>query len=238
MLRLNRLTIGFLLVLAALLLLVLPTIGSLFLAGFTSEETGVLSIGATSRVVTDPDIGPIIFNTVVYATISSIMAIGLGTYFALITERTNIPLRRLFAVLIIAPMAVPWFLGPFSWIFLLDPKIGLVNLWIQSIFGMSTGPFSIYCLPGMIWVTGTGFSFGYLLLASAFQNMDPAYEESARISGARMPTIFYKITMRLMLPAIFSVFLIEFVRVMEFLDSALILGYKRAYLSSRQGSGL
>ena len=220
----DRLTIGFLILLGGLLLLVLPPLGSLVLSAFTSEIPGEFSLRTFRRVLSDPDLPRAIGNTLFYAIFASGISIGFGVFFAIVTERTNTPLRRIFPILLIIPMAIPFFLAPFSWIFLLDPRIGLINIWFQNLFGFAEGPFSIYGMPGMILVTGFSFHFSYLLLASAFRNMDPSFEEAARVSGARMTTIFRKITIRMMLPAILSVLLIEFVRVMEFLDTPLVLG--------------
>ena len=50
-------------------------------------------------------------------------------------ERTNTPFKRLFFALSIIPLIIPGILFTVAWILLGSPKIGLVNLVLQSWFG-------------------------------------------------------------------------------------------------------
>ena len=50
-------------------------------------------------------------------------------------ERTNTPFKRLFFALSIVPLIIPGILFVVAWILLGSPKIGLVNLALQALFG-------------------------------------------------------------------------------------------------------
>src|SRR5438045_2242308 len=66
--------------------------------------------------------------------------------------------------------------------------------------------------------------FLFLLIVGAFKSMDPAREESSRMSGASGWTTFRRVTLGLMLPVTTSAFILSFVRGVESFESALIFG--------------
>ena len=106
----------------------------------------------------DPQV-TMFFNTVVLAAASTTLALTIAVVFAFLTERTDMPFRNLAWGLMLVPMAVPGILFAISWIFLLSPKIGLINIWLRSLFALfgvevSEGPLNIYSLWGMIFLEG------------------------------------------------------------------------------------
>ena len=66
--------------------------------------------------------------------------------------------------------------------------------------------------------------FLFLLMVGAFKSMDPALEESSRMSGASAWTTFRRVTLGLMLPVTTSAFILSFIRGVESFESALIFG--------------
>jgi iron(III) transport system permease protein len=56
------------------------------------------------------------------------------------------------------------------------------------------------------------FPFGFMLIGGALRNIDAQLEESAELLGASRPTILRRIVIPLVLPAIFSTFLLTFSR--------------------------
>ena len=53
------------------------------------------------------------------------------------------------------------------------------------------------------------------MLAAAFRSMDPSLEEASAACGARVWQTMRRISLRLMLPAFFSVMLLIFIRTFE-----------------------
>ncbi|MCH8022559.1 MAG: iron ABC transporter permease [Thaumarchaeota archaeon] len=234
--RISRNRIGYLILLVILVAIAVPPVIALIIGSFSTAPPGAggeFSTGGYSRVFGNKSFPVTIFNTLVYALGASVISLILAFIFTVIVERTNTPFRRIFPILILTSLGIPYFLVPIQWILLLDPNIGLINGFFKSVIGFA--PFTIYGIPGMVFATGISFSFGYLLLSAAFRRMDPAFEEAALISGAKIHTVFYGITAKIMVPALLAVFLIEFIRVMQFLDTALVLGVpeKQFVLSSR-----
>src|SRR3970040_1032971 len=90
--------------------------------------------------------------------IFGIGASGLSVTFALIlawiTIRTNAPFRRLFELTAIIPNIIPPILISISWVLLLNPSNGLLNVLLMRVFGLAKAPFNIYSIPGLIFAEG------------------------------------------------------------------------------------
>ena len=85
--------------------------------------------------------------------------------------------------------------------------------------------FNIYTMAGMIWVDGLHYSpMAFLLMTAAFRSMDPSLEESALMSGASVPQIARRITLKLAWPAALGSLLILFVRSIESFEVPALLG--------------
>ncbi|MFQ5684653.1 MAG: ABC transporter permease [Candidatus Binatia bacterium] len=149
----------------------------------------------------------------------------IGTYLAWVSERTNTPLKKLFVVMSLIPFIIPGILSSISWILLLSPRIGLINLAIKDIFGVESAPFNIYSMWGMIWAESIHlYPLVFLLMSAAFRNMDTSLEEASLTAGSGTFTTFRRITLPLMRPAMFSVGLIVFVRGIEAFEVPALIG--------------
>src|SRR5438445_5509827 len=108
------------------------------------------------------------FNSVQYAAGTAVFALCLGTALAWMNERTNTPFKRLFFALSIIPLVIPGILFTVAWIMLASPKIGILNVWMQWLFGTEAVPFNIYTMTGMTWTDGLQYSpMAFLLLTAA-----------------------------------------------------------------------
>jgi iron(III) transport system permease protein len=165
------------------------------------------------------------FNSVEFAIGAAFFSLIVGTFFAWMNERTNTPFKSLFFALSLIPLVIPSILFTVSWIMLASPKIGIINLVLQSWFNTDAVPFNIYSMGGMIWVDGLHYSpMAFLLMTAAFRSMDPSLEESALMSGASVVKIAWRITIRLAWPAVLASWLILFVRAIESFEVPALLG--------------
>jgi len=73
-------------------------------------------------------------NTVVFTIGSALVATGLGLYLSYLNTRTNIPFKSLFRIISIIPMMIPHILFAVSWLLLLNPSNGLINLFLKKAF--------------------------------------------------------------------------------------------------------
>jgi len=167
----------------------------------------------------------LLLNSLTFAVGAAALSFVLGTVFAWINERTNTPFKSLFLALAIIPLVIPSVLFTVAWIFLASPKIGLINLALQSWSGSNAAFFDIYSLGGMIWVDGLHYSpMAFLLMTAAFRAMDPSLEEAALMSGASLLQVARRITLKLAWPAALAALLILFVRAIESFEVPALLG--------------
>ena len=164
-------------------------------------------------------------NSVEFAVGAAALSLALGIALAWMNERTNTPFKKLFFGLSIIPLVIPSILFSVSWIMLASPKIGIINVALQGLFGTDTVFVNIYTMAGMIWVDGLHYSpMAFLLMTAAFRSMDPALEESALTSGASVLQVARLITLRLAWPAAAGALLILLVRAIESFEVPALLG--------------
>jgi iron(III) transport system permease protein len=164
-------------------------------------------------------------NSIAFAAGSAALAFTIGTFLAWVNERTNTAFKSLFFALSLIPLIIPAVLFTVSWILLASPKIGIVNLALQDVFATRFVFVNVYSLGGMIWVDGLHQSpLAFLLMTAAFRSMDPSLEEAALMSGATVPQIARRVTLRLAGPAMAGALLILFVRAIESFEVPALLG--------------
>ena len=167
----------------------------------------------------------LLLNSVYYALGTCSLTFLLGTFLAWVSERTNTPFKKLFVVMSLIPFIIPGILSTISWILLLSPKIGLINLAVKGALGLESAPFNVYSMWGMIWAESIHlYPLVFLLMSAAFRNMDTSLEEAALTAGSSTFQTFCKVTLPLMRPAMFSVLLINFVRGIEAFEVPALIG--------------
>jgi len=164
-------------------------------------------------------------NSVEFALGSAGLAFVVGTFFAWLNERTDTPFKSAFFALSLVPLVIPAILFTVSWILLASPKIGLINVAVQELFATDLVVANIYSMAGMIFVDGLHQSpLAFLLMTAAFRSMDPSLEESALMCGATVLQIAWRMTFKLVWPAVAAVFLILFLRAIESFEVPALLG--------------
>jgi iron(III) transport system permease protein len=121
-------------------------------------------------------------NTVELAICVTTLCAILGTAAAYVTERTDLPLRRLWAALIVIPLAIPDFIVGYTW----------SSLWP-----------SLHGLPGAVLVMTLSLNpLVYLPVAAALREADPGLEEAARSLGLSPLAAFRRVTLHQIRPAL------------------------------------
>lgn len=167
----------------------------------------------------------LLLNSVYYALGTCTLTFFIGTFLAWVSERTNTPFKKLFVVMSLIPFIIPGILSTISWILLLSPKIGLINIVVKDILRLESAPFNVYSMWGMIWAESIHlYPLVFLLMSAAFRNMDTSLEEAALASGSSTFQTFCHVTLPLMRPAMFSLLLINFVRGIEAFEVPALIG--------------
>ena len=159
-------------------------------------------------------VGPFL-NTLYFSVGSALLATLLGGLIAWIVTRTYAPIRGLGYFTAFASFGTPFILYTIGWLLLLG-KAGPLKFWLKRFLGQSEPVVNVYSMWGMIFVESLLWSpFVFLMLAAAFRSMDPSLEEASAACGARVWQTLRRISLRLLLPAFFSVMLLIFIRSFE-----------------------
>jgi iron(III) transport system permease protein len=147
-------------------------------------------VSTLNAAIGEPDLGKVLWNTAVIVGGSVLVATGIGTTLAWLSERSDASMGWATRALPMVPFLVPPIIGAIGWTILTAPKSGYLNLIIRGIaswFGVaiSTGPLSPYNWSGIIFVyTLYLVPLVYLPVAASMRNLDSSLEEASTISGA------------------------------------------------------
>ncbi len=200
---------------AAGLWLVLVPIAGLLYTAFTEDTAfgpGAFTLDNFVEAYSSARILPLIGNSLIYAAGTALVTFLIGGLVAWAVERTDAPGGMLFHNLALVSFAIPGLLMAMAWIFVASPNIGWINAALKSALHLTSAPFNIYSMGGMIWALSSHyFPLAYLVLGPALRSLDVRMEEAGLVSGARYWQVWPKITLPLLRPAIFSGLLLLFI---------------------------
>ncbi len=203
-----------------LLLLIGLPIFWLVVSSFSRTNNGGFTLDNYKQFFTSSRLLGAVVNSLILATGSGIMSVAIGVPMAWAVTRTNMPLRGLMKVLLLAAFIMPNFLGGIAWIMLASPNSGWLNRVFVGFFGTATGPFNIYSMWGAIFVVGIySYPYSYILTSSALEFVSSELEDAACILGAGTFTTTMRITLPLVLPSIVSGFLLAFLETIALFGS-------------------
>lgn len=154
------------------------------------------------------------------------IAIAVAFPIAWLLVRVQIPARHFIERSLWFGFFLPIIPLTMGWILLLDSHYGLLNEAAKALPFVSGPIFSIYSVPGIIWVhlSATTIPVMVILLTPALRQLDAAYEEAAETSGAGPWTTLRKITIPLVAPAILTAFIAGLIRSLEVFEIEQLLG--------------
>jgi len=212
-----------LLVLFVLALLVgIPLLAVVFISLKTGlpGQPGALTLANFRSVFLAPGTHIVLWNTIVFATGTMVVTLSIAIPMVWLLNKTDLPLKGFFYLLMIVSVLIPTFLRAIGWILLTSPRIGL-----PALLGIEELNFSLYNLPGMWFVQGISFvPASVFMLSAAYRAMDPALEEAAYTSGVGKLMTFWRILVPLTWPAIAAVFVYFFITAMSVFEAPAILG--------------
>ena len=189
----------------------------------TFFDASGLTFSGFQRAYGNDQIFSLVGNSLWFAAGSAVVSLVIGTGLAYLNVRTDVPFKALFFAASIIPLVIPGILYTIAWILLGSPDIGLINHYLEPVFGRAV--IDVFNVWGMIWVEGLQLSpIVFLLMVASFRSMDPSLEESALMSGAGRWAVFFKITVPLARPAIVAAVLIMVVRSLESFEVPALLG--------------
>jgi iron(III) transport system permease protein len=165
-------------------------------------------------------------NTFVLALMRVPFAVVFGAIMAWLLIRTNVVARRTIEFLFWIAFFLPTLPMAMAWALLFDPGGGWANLFAKHALGATEPPFNIYSYSGITWVhlTASTVPVMIILMGPAFRGLDPALEESARMSGASNSVCFRRIVLPLVSPAVITASIASLIRSLEAFEIELYLG--------------
>jgi iron(III) transport system permease protein len=165
-------------------------------------------------------------NSLLVWSLSVAVSFPIGVAIAWMLARTKTPFSHTLEFLFWVSYMVPALPTTIAWITLLDPDVGMINVWMKNLFGLDHGPFNIFSVPGIVWANlmGHGISIKVMLLTPAFRNMDSTLEEAARVGGATNLGTLFKVTLPLMISPMILVFALQLLRIFQSFETEYLLG--------------
>lgn len=120
---------------------------------------------------------------------------------AWLTTRTDLPFRRVWAVLTVLPLVIPSYVAGLVVIAALGPR-GVLQQALQGFFGLERLP-EIYGFPGaMLSITLISYPYILITLQSSLRGLDPSLEEASHSLGYGEWSTFRRVTLPLLLPGL------------------------------------
>ena len=219
---LDRAAPVWLLAAAALVMLILLPMG--WLAYISVSGPRGFTLAHYARVLGDPPLQKALWNTVVLAFWSGLVALAIGAPMAWLSARTDLPGRGIIQSLIMASFVTPPFLGAFAWVMLAGPNAGYLNQLYRGLTGAEGPLLNIFSMPGLIFVVAIyTFPYVYIMIANTLGLIASDLEDAAAILGAGRLQVARTITLPMVLPAILSGFILAVLQALALFGSPAIL---------------
>ena len=184
-------------------------------------------LGAYVRVLTDPLLRPILANTVVISSQTTLVALLLGYYLAATLWRSGPRVRMALLALILLPFWTSGLVKNFAWAALLQDR-GLINQGLQTL-GLTHHPLTLLhnrfaVILGMVHYV---LPFAVFPIYSVMMGIDRSLERAALSLGASPAAALWRITLPLTLPGVYAGGLITFIVSTSFYLTPVILGSQR-----------
>lgn len=177
-------------------LLVLLPVCYLVIRAVQGGQASLQALAAGSTVLT-------LARTVALGASVTLATIVLAVPLALLTERSDLPMPRLVTILLVLPLVIPSYIAAYLLVAFLGPQ-GMLADFLGQFTAVQQLP-SIYGFPGaFILLTLLCLPYVYLPVRAALRGMDPDQEEAGRSLGRSSWTVFRRITLPQLWPAIAS----------------------------------
>ncbi|MGE0253583.1 MAG: ABC transporter permease [Alphaproteobacteria bacterium] len=179
------------------------------------------------EVFTSEEFSVTFHDTGLYALGAVSVALGFGVTIGWLVGRTDLPFRRVIFVMMLFPILMPPVIGAISWMLLLNPDAGYINIILRNVFWWldAPGPINPFTLGGMIIVQGMSIApLTYLLTVTSVTNLDPGLEEASFTSGAGFWRTMRHVTLPVLRPALLATTIVTMIFAIEGIDVPILLG--------------
>jgi trehalose/maltose transport system permease protein len=168
-----------------------------------------------------------VWNTVRFALVSVSLEVVLGIAIALVLDR-SFRLRGWVRAAVLVPWAIPTVVSAKIWALLLSGQFGAVNDVLTSL-GLIHQPLAWTSDPSLVMVSiiivdvWKTTPFVALLVLAALQSVPQSCYEAARLDGVSAPTVFWRVTLPLIRPALTIAVVFRMLDAMRVFDIVYVL---------------
>jgi iron(III) transport system permease protein len=200
-----------LLLVAALLVLVINPLARLVWSSFQDGATGAVTLDNYLAAYGRWRYLEALVNSLVLGLAVAAVCVVFGVPMAWAVSRTDMPGKGLVWAAILGTFIMPSYLGAVAWILLAGPNAGWLNRVYMGLTGAAAGPFNIYTLAGLVLVVAC-YSFPYMFVftRSALDLISSEMEDAATTLGAGVLRTTLRVTLPLTLPAMMAAFIVAF----------------------------
>ena len=172
----------------------------------------LMSLGPVGRIFVVPRVYLAILHSVELASLVGILATLLGSAFALIVQRSDIPFRKTVGIIPWIVFLTPAYLKTVAWVLLMSPggylaEFGLLPPLSGSLF---------FAFPGLTLVHALGlFPFATFIVGNALRGLGSEMEDAARLGGVPLWRVWMNINLPLLAPALALSFIAIFAQVLS-----------------------
>jgi multiple sugar transport system permease protein len=210
--------------------LVGPMVATVVLSFFTWDlltAPEFSGIDNYTKMLSDPTVGRVLLNTVVFTFASLVIHLGLGLALALAVNRAISPVLRYFLrTAYFFPQLLSWAAVALVWKYALDPDFGFVNYYLAKL-GVSPPAWLIdpfWAMPALIMVDGwKTLGFIFIVLLAGLQGIPKGLYEAAALDGAGPWRRFWNITIPMLSPTLFFASLVTFIGAFQIFEPMFIM---------------
>jgi iron(III) transport system permease protein len=190
---------------AGIALLLATVLWLSFVEGAPADPDLAYTLRNYAAIFGDPFTYAVLWNTVAFLVITLVVAFSLALPMAWLMERTDFPGKPVVFTLMTVALLIPGFAVALGWVFLLHPRIGLINQALMSLLGLDAAPFNIGSIFWMGIVEGLSLApLTFIMTSVVMRSMDPALEEAAAMSGAKPWQAVWRVTARVLWPGLLA----------------------------------
>lgn len=142
-------------------------------------------------------------NTLLLAVSVTFGAALIGVTMSFLTERTDLPGRKVFRWMLAMPLAIPAYIGGIVHLTLLRPRGGMIPQLLAEWFGQPVPTPSPLGFGGAAFIlTLFMFPYVYLLSGAAFRSLNASLEEASRTFGRSNWQTLWEVTLPALRPGI------------------------------------
>ena len=171
----------------------LPLLSLIFTSFFTDGKFTVANFSSIFQTTTLKSIG----NSLIIAAWVGFVSVAFGCGFAFLFTKTNLPFKNTLRFLLLLPLLLPPYMITVAW----------TDVWLFAGFPKTF----IYSLPSVVFILTTIYiPLATFIISGSLQNITASIEEAGEMMTS-YKTVFLRIILPLIRPALFSSFILIFI---------------------------